>query len=104
MEQAAMEYADWAEEERPAGEDPVAELLRMRADEARSPVQTWLMPVVEDMDRCIRERFFTRILQEMNTRLVNGELTASDYLIQFPTNSTQGYVVGKPTVLQRPIP
>ena len=75
MEQAAMEYADWAEEERPAGEDPVAELLRMRADEARSPVQTWLMPVVEDMDRCIRERFFTRILQEMNTRLVNGELS-----------------------------
>ena len=76
MEQAVREYADWAAEEEPAGgEDPVAELLRARADEARSPVQTWLMPVVEDMDRCIRERFFPRILQEMNTRLVNGDLS-----------------------------
>ena len=63
MEQAVREYADWAEEEQGTGEDPVAELLRMRADEARSPVQTWLMPVVDDMDRCIRERFFPRILQ-----------------------------------------
>ena len=64
MEQAVREYADWAVEEEPAGgEDPVAELLRVRADEARSPVQTWLMPVVEDMDRCIRERFCPRILQ-----------------------------------------
>ena len=76
MEQAVREYADWAAEEEPAGgEDPVAELLRARADEARSPVQTWLMPVVEDMERCIRERFFPRILQEMNTRLVNGDLS-----------------------------
>ena len=76
MEQAVREYADWAAEVDPAGgEDPVAELLRARADEARSPVQTWLMPVVEDMDRCIRERFFPRILQEMNTRLVNGDLS-----------------------------
>ena len=75
MEQAAMEYADWAEEEQSAGEDPVAELLRMRADEARSPVQTWLMPVVDDMDRCIRERFLPRILQEMNARLANGDLS-----------------------------
>ena len=74
MEQAVREYTDWAGEET-AAEDPVAELLRIRADEARSPVQTWLMPVVDDMDRCIRERFFPRILQEMNTRLVNGELS-----------------------------
>ena len=75
MELAAREYADWADEEMPAGEDPVAELLRTRADEARSPVQTWLMPVVDDMDRCIRERFLPRILQEMNTRLADGELS-----------------------------
>ena len=27
------------------------------------------------MERCIRERFFPRILQEMNTRLVNGDLS-----------------------------
>ncbi len=51
MEQSLREYADWAEEEAFAGEDPVAELLRTRADEARCPVQTWLMPVVDDMDR-----------------------------------------------------
>ena len=75
MNQAVREYADWAEEDPVSGEDPVAELLRMRADEARCPVQTWLMPVVEDMDRCIRERFLPRILQEMNTRLVNGDLS-----------------------------
>ena len=74
MEQPLREYADWADEGRPA-EDPVAEMLRTRADEARCPVQTWLMPVVDDMDRCIRERFFPRILQEMNTRLVNGDLS-----------------------------
>ena len=53
MEQPLREYADWADEGRPA-EDPVAEMLRTRADEARCPVQTWLMPVVDDMDRCIR--------------------------------------------------
>lgn len=76
MEQAAEEYAYWAQEETAAGGDPVAELLRTREDEARCPVQTWLMPVVDDMDRCIRERFFTRILQEMNTRLANGDLSA----------------------------
>ena len=75
MEQSLREYADWAEEEAFAGEDPVAELLRTRADEARCPVQTWLMPVVDDMDRCVRERFLPRILQEMNTRLVNGDLS-----------------------------
>lgn len=74
MEQAAREYTAWTEEEQ-AGTDPVAEMLRMRTDEARSPVQTWLMPVVDDMEHCIRERFFPRILQEMNTRLVNGELS-----------------------------
>ncbi len=75
MEQVAREYTDWAEEELSAGEDPVSELLHMRTDEARSPAQTWLMPVVEDMDRCIRNRFFPRILQEMNARLAGGELS-----------------------------
>ena len=33
MEQSLREYADWAEEENPAGEDPVAEMLRTQADE-----------------------------------------------------------------------
>ena len=75
MELAAKEYVDWMDADTPSGEDPVAELLRLRADEARSPVQTWLMPVVDDMDRCIRDRFFPRILQEMNTRLADGELS-----------------------------
>ena len=74
MNQAVREYQYWTEEET-AAEDPVAELLRTRADEARSPVQTWLMPVVDNIDSCIRERFFPRILQEMNTRLANGELS-----------------------------
>lgn len=76
MDQTVREYADWAEETGvSSGEDPVAELLRTREDEARCPVRTWLMPVVDDMDRAIRERFFPRILQEMNTRLVNGDLS-----------------------------
>ena len=57
MEQAVREYSDWIEEETlSAGKDPVAELLRTRTDEARSPVQAWLMPVVDDIERCIRER------------------------------------------------
>ena len=75
MELAVREYTDWAEEESSGGGDPVEELLRTRADEARCPVQTWLMPVVDDMDRCIRNRFLPRILQEMNTRLAGGELS-----------------------------
>ena len=75
MEQSLREYADWAEEENPAGEDPVAEMLRTQADEAGCPVRTWLVPVVDDMERCIRERFLPGILQEMNTRLVNGDLS-----------------------------
>lgn len=75
MEQSLREYADWAEEENPAGEDPVAEMLRTQADEADCPVRTWLVPVVDDMERCIRERFLPGILQEMNTRLVNGDLS-----------------------------
>ena len=74
MEQAIREYSDWIEEEEP-GKDPVEEMLRTRADEARSPVQTWLMPVVDDIDRCIRERYYTRILQVMNDKLVEGELS-----------------------------
>ena len=75
MEQAAREYTDWMDEGSAAAEDPLEELLRMRADESRSPVQTWLMPVVSDIGGCIRERFFPRILQEMNTRLAGGELS-----------------------------
>ena len=76
MEQTVREYSDWIEEETlSAGKDPVAELLRTRTDEARSPVQAWLMPVVDDIERCIRERFFTRILQVMNEKLVNGDLS-----------------------------
>lgn len=75
METTAREYADWAEEEERSGQDPVAEMLRARQDEARCPVQTWLVPVVYDIDRCIRERFASRILQEMNDRLVRGELS-----------------------------
>ena len=74
MEQTVREYADWAEE--CAGrEDPVAEMLRVRADESRCAVQTWLVPVVDDMDRCIRERFLPRILQELNRRLADGDLS-----------------------------
>lgn len=57
MTQTAVEYADWAEEEAPG------------------TLKTWLVPVVEDMDSCIRERFFPRILQEMNDRLVRGDLS-----------------------------
>ena len=76
MEQAVREYSDWIEEEaRENGKDPVAEMLQARADEARSPVQTWLMPVVDDFPRCIRERFFTRIVQVMNDKLVSGDLS-----------------------------
>ena len=37
MEQAVREY-DYRTEEENAAEDPVAELLRTRADEARCPV------------------------------------------------------------------
>ena len=76
MEQSLREYAGWAEEEACIpGEDPVEEMLRAREDEKRCPVQAWLVPVVDDMDRCIRERFSTLILQEMNARLARGELS-----------------------------
>ena len=76
MELAVREYADWAEEEdRAAGEDPVAELLRAREEETRCPQRTWLVPVVDDISRCIREKFMSRILQEMNLRLVSGDLS-----------------------------
>ena len=74
MEQAVREYTDWIDNENP-GEDPVAEMLRTRADESRCAVQTWLVPVVDDMDRCVRERFLPRILQEINARLASGELS-----------------------------
>jgi hypothetical protein len=75
MEQAVREYADWIEEEENAAEDPVAELLRTREDEARCPVKTWLVPVVDDINKCIKTRFVSRILQEINEKLVNGDLS-----------------------------
>jgi len=77
MEQTLREYADWAEEEerRAAEGDPAAELARARADEARCPLKTWLVPVADDMDRCIREKHFLRILQELNNLLVRGDLS-----------------------------
>ena len=74
MEQAVREY-DYRTEEGNAAEDPVAELLRTRADEARCPVQTWLVPVVDDIGTCIKTKFLSRILQEMNEKLVNGDLS-----------------------------
>ena len=74
MEQPVREYADWAEEEN-SMEDPVAELLRAREDEANCPVKTWMVPIVDDINRCIREKYFPQILQEMNDRLVEGELS-----------------------------
>ena len=74
MNQALKEYADWAEEEAAApAEDPVAELMRARKDEAQCALRTWLVPVADDIDRCIREKYLSRILQEMRRRLVNGE-------------------------------
>ena len=76
MNQALKEYADWAEEEAAAPtEDPVAELVRARKDEAQCALRTWLVPVADDIDRCIREKYLSRILQEMNLRLVNGDLS-----------------------------
>ena len=76
MNQALKEYADWAEEEAAApAEDPVAELMRARKDEAQCALRTWLVPVADDIDRCIREKYLSRILQEMNLRLVNGDLS-----------------------------
>ena len=79
METTVREYEDWiAEEEAEAaagGEDPVAEMLRAKADEARCPTQTWLMPVLTDINHCIKSRYFTPILQEMNRRLVDGNLS-----------------------------
>jgi len=74
MEQIVREYAGWAAETYSAGEDPAAGRFRAEADMAACPVKTWMVPVVDDMDKCLRERFWQRILQEMNTRLVNGDL------------------------------
>ena len=81
MEQTGMEYADWAAEETTApeedfrGGDPVEEMLKLRKEEALCPMKTWLVPVLSDMDCCIRERFFPRILREMNDRLAEGGLS-----------------------------
>ena len=74
MEQTLREYAGWVEEISAAGEDPAAERFRAETEMAACPVKTWMVPVVDDMDKCLRERFGQRILQEMNTRLVNGDL------------------------------
>ena len=51
MEQAAVKTEIGWNNMESAGEDPVAEMLRARADAARSPSQTWLMPVVDSIDR-----------------------------------------------------
>ena len=76
MEQVRTEYAGWIQDEDETdGQDPVAELLRLRKEEAGAPLKTWMVPVVSDMDRCIRERFFPRILREAEDRLVRGELS-----------------------------
>ena len=85
MEQTVMAYTDPAEEETfpaafPEGEapedgDPAELELRLREEEARSALHTWRVPVAETMDRCIRERYFPRILQEMNSRLADGRLS-----------------------------
>ena len=40
MNQALMEYADWAAEETAGAEDPVAEMLRARKDEADCALKT----------------------------------------------------------------
>ena len=78
MEQSLREYADWIEDEACApGEDPVEEMLRAREDEKRCPVQAWLVPVVDDVDRCIRERFSTLILQELRCNSVIPTATSA---------------------------
>ena len=56
--------------------DPAEEILRLREEEALCPVKTWQVPVTEDMDSCIRERFFPGILRELNEKLVRGDLSA----------------------------
>ena len=58
MNQALMEYADWAAEETAGAEDPVAEMLRARKDEADCALKTWLVPVADDIRVCIRDKFF----------------------------------------------
>ena len=73
MELSLREYAP-AEEPESAFGDPAAERVRARADMAACPVQTWMVPIVDDMDKCLRERFRSRILQEVNDRLANGGL------------------------------
>lgn len=72
MELNQKEYAVPAEEPESAFGDPAAERVRARADMAACPVQTWMVPIVDDMDKCLRERFRSRILREVNDRLADG--------------------------------
>ena len=74
MELNQKEYAVPAEEPESAFGDPAAERVRARADMAACPVQTWMVPIVDDMDKCLRERFRSRILREVNDRLADGRL------------------------------
>ena len=86
MRQEITEYADPAaeedgippvspEREEASGGDPVLEALRLREETGACPVKRLQVPIVDDMDRCLRERFFPRILQEMNDRLAAGALS-----------------------------
>ena len=61
------EYDGWADEE---------ELLLMQADAESTPLRTWTVPDVCDMDQCIKSWFLPQILQEMNIRLAKGDLSA----------------------------
>ena len=69
METAVREYDDWIRE------DPVAEMIREKADLDRCPMQTRMVPVLQDFVRCVRERYAAPILREMNRRLAEGELS-----------------------------
>ena len=67
LKDTEREYADWADEE---------DLLLQQADAANAPFRTWLVPDVCDMDQCVKSWFLPQILQEMNTRLAKGDLSA----------------------------
>ena len=74
-ENTETEDAAWADEE---------ELLLVQADMAGAAVRTWLVPEVCDMDRCLRDWYMPRILQEMNAKLAAGDLSA---LLRLPVVS-----------------
>ena len=77
LKDTEREYADWADEE---------DLLLQQADAANAPFRTWLVPDVCDMDQCVKSWFLPQILQEMNTRLAKGDLSA---LLRQPVVSEQ---------------